>query len=176
MKINQGKRGMQIESMINLTNQTYNLKRSAIVNKRPTPVKVMKSKGTRVLSGYFEAKSTVDYDGVYNGRAIYFEAKSTKDVRFPLKNIHQHQMDYMEKVDKAGALCFFLIECKVMNTVFLVLYSTIKLYWENSKLGGRKSIPIDDFNYYAAGEVKTKNGVPLDYLPVLDKIIKEGTA
>ncbi len=156
MKINQGKRGMQIESMINLTNQTYNLKRSAIVNKRPTPVKVMKSKGTRVLSGYFEAKSTVDYDGVYNGRAIYFEAKSTKDVRFPLKNIHQHQMDYMEKVDKAGALCFFLIECKVMNTVFLVLYSTIKLYWENSKLGGRKSIPIDDFNYYAAGEVKTQ--------------------
>ncbi len=60
MKSNQGKRGMQLENMINLTNQTYNFKGAAVVNKRPTPVKVMKSKGTRVLSGYFESKSTVD--------------------------------------------------------------------------------------------------------------------
>jgi len=160
--------------MINHTNHAYNQKGLALVNKRPTPVKVMKSKGTRVLSGYFEAKSTVDYDGIYKGRTLCFEAKSTKDNRFPLKNIHQHQMDYMHKADKAGALCFFLIECKVMNTVFLVLFSTMQLYWENAKLGGRKSIPIDDFNYYAAGDVRSGNGVVLDYIPVLDELIKEG--
>ncbi|OTX33627.1 Holliday junction resolvase [Bacillus thuringiensis serovar brasilensis] len=38
--------------------------------------------------GSMKLKSTVDYDGVYKGRAIEFEAKSTENVtRFDLKNI-----------------------------------------------------------------------------------------
>lgn len=51
----------------------------ALINKRPTPVKVLKSKGGRLLNGLYEDKSTVDYDGVYKGRAIAFVAKSTKN-------------------------------------------------------------------------------------------------
>lgn len=176
MGTNQGKRGMAFEAMINHTNHSYALKNLAVINKRPTPVKVMKSKGTRVLQGFYESKSTVDYDGVYKGRAIYFEAKSTKSNRFPLKNISQHQMDHMYKADRAGALCFFLIESKNTNQVFLVLFSTMQHFWEHAKLRGSKSIPIDDFNYYAAGEVRSGNGVPLDYLPVIEKLMKEGAA
>lgn len=47
--------------------------------------------------------------GAYK-QAIAFEAKSTeKDTRFDLKNIAQHQLDYLEKAEKMGAICFFLM-------------------------------------------------------------------
>ncbi len=73
----------------------------ALINKLPIPVKVLKSKGDRVLTGFYGAKSTVDYDGVYKGRAVAFEAKSReKDTRFDLKNIAQHPLDYLEKAEK----------------------------------------------------------------------------
>lgn len=62
--------GMAFEMLINLANEMYQSGGVALINKRPTPVKVLKSKGGRVLSGFYEAKSTVDYDGVYKGRAI----------------------------------------------------------------------------------------------------------
>ncbi len=79
----------------------------ALINKRPTPVKVLKSKGGRVLNGFYEAKSTVDYDGVYKGRAIAFEAKSTeKDTRFDLKNIAQASIGLSGESRKDGCDLF----------------------------------------------------------------------
>ncbi|MEH7536400.1 Holliday junction resolvase RecU [Bacillus toyonensis] len=116
-----GNRGMAFEMLINLANEMYRRGQVALINKRPTPVKVLKSKGGRVLNGFYEAKSTVDYDGVYKGRAIAFEAKSTeKDTRFDLKNIAQHQLDYLEKAERMGAICFFLIEFSKDKSVFAV--------------------------------------------------------
>ncbi|WP_153465070.1 Holliday junction resolvase RecU [Sediminibacillus terrae] len=167
-----GKRGMSFENTITYANNVYLNKGVAVINKRPTPVKVTKSKGTRVLSGFFEEKSTVDFDGVYKGRAIYFEAKSTKnDTRFDLKNIHKHQVDYMYETQKAGALCFFLIEFRGAREVFLVPFDFIHHYVVNADRGGRKSIPREDFNYYSAGLVEAKNGVPLDYLSIVEALL-----
>lgn len=65
-----GNRGMAFEKLINLTNEMYQRGGVALINKRPTPVKVIKSKASQVIKGFYEAKSTVDYDGVYKGRAI----------------------------------------------------------------------------------------------------------
>nr|BDD46685.1 hypothetical protein 24 [Bacillales bacterium] len=49
-----------------------------------------------MVHGLLEKPSTVDYDGTYMGKSIVFEAKSTKDFkRFPLKNIHDHQVKYL---------------------------------------------------------------------------------
>lgn len=81
-----GNRGMHFEKLINLANEMYQIGRVALINKRPTPVKVIKSKGSQVINGFYESKSTVDYDCVYKGRAIAFEAKSTENAtRFDLK-------------------------------------------------------------------------------------------
>nr|WP_142311989.1 Holliday junction resolvase RecU [Bacillus toyonensis] len=70
-----GNRGMHFEKLINLANEMYQRGGVALINKHPTPVKVLKSSGGRVLNDFYEAKSTVDYDGVYKGRAIAFETK-----------------------------------------------------------------------------------------------------
>lgn len=48
---------MAFEKLINLANEMYLRGGVALINKRPTPVKVF------VLSGFYEAKSTVDYGG-----------------------------------------------------------------------------------------------------------------
>lgn len=118
----------------------------ALINKRPTPVKVLKSKGGRVLNRFYEAKSTVDYDGV----SVAFEAKSTESAtRFDLKNIAQHQLDYFEKAEKMGAICFFLIEFSKDQSIFAVSLSVIQSYVRISQqLKGKKSIPRADFDIY----------------------------
>ena len=93
-KIASGNRGMAFESDINSTNQYYRDHDLAIITKRPTPINVVKvdySKGATITQAYFETQSTTDYNGVYKGHYIDFEAKSTHgSTAFPLSNIpHQ---------------------------------------------------------------------------------------
>ncbi|MGG1339722.1 Holliday junction resolvase RecU [Bacillus toyonensis] len=168
----QGNRGMAFEMLINLVNEMYQRGGVALINKRPTPVKVLKSKGGRVLNGFYESKSTVDYDGVYKGLAIAFEAKSTeKDTRFDLKNIAQHQLDYLEKAEKMGAICFFLIEFSKDKSVFAVPLSIIQSYVRMShQPKGKKSIPRSDFDIYGYLVEQTERA-PVDYLQYIDETV-----
>lgn len=167
-----GNRGMAFEMLINLSNEMYQRGGVALINKRPTPVKVIKSKGSQVINGFYEAKSTVDYDGVYKGRAIAFEAKSTeKDTRFDLKNIAQHQLDYLEKAEKMGAICFFLIEFSKDKSVFAVPLSIIQSYVRMShQPKGKKSIPRADFDIYGYLVEQTERA-PVDYLQYIDEAV-----
>lgn len=167
-----GNRGMAFEMMIDMVNKQYAARNIALINKRPTPVKVLKSKGTKVLSGYFEEKSTVDYDGVYEGKSITFEAKSVDGKRFDLKNIHKHQLEYLQKAQKHGAHSFFLIEFRAMREVFFVTLSFVENYIRRAEQGGRKSIPYDDFTVYGY-TVERGNEVSLDYLAIIDKLAME---
>ncbi|GAB2558339.1 Holliday junction resolvase RecU [Gracilibacillus alcaliphilus] len=171
MTVYTGKRGMELENLINYTNQVYKNKGTALIDKVPTPVKVLRKRGNRITEGFYENKSTVDYQGVYKGQAICFEAKSTTALRLPLKNIHKHQIDYLHEAQKLGAICFFIVEFTAQREVYLAPFDFIHLAVINADKGGRKSIPYDDFNYYAAGMLQSQNGVPLDYLSAVDKLI-----
>ncbi|PGF06486.1 Holliday junction resolvase RecU [Bacillus pseudomycoides] len=166
-----GNRGMAFEMLINLSNEMYQREGVALINKRPTPVKVLKSKGGHVLKGFYESKSTVDYDGVYKGRAVAFEAKSTQSLtRFDLSNIAQHQLDYLEKAEKMGAVCFFLIEFSGNQTVFLVPLSVIQSYVRMShQPNGKKSIPRADFDIHGYLVDRTERA-PVDYLRYVDEL------
>ncbi|HDR4727310.1 Holliday junction resolvase RecU [Bacillus cereus] len=168
----QGNRGMAFEKLINLSNEMYQREGVALINKRATPVKVLKSAGGRVLNGFYEAKSTVDYDGVYKGRAVAFEAKSTQSLtRFDLSNIAQHQLDYLEKAEKMGAVCFFLIEFSKDQTVFLVPASVIQSYVRMShQPNGKKSISRADFDIYGYLVEQTERA-PVDYLQYVDEAV-----
>ncbi|KPU59567.1 Holliday junction resolvase RecU [Bacillus wiedmannii] len=168
----QGNRGMAFEKLINLSNEMYQREGVALINKRPTPVKVLKSAGGRVLNGFYEAKSTVDYDGVYKGRAVALEAKSTQSLtRFDLSNIAQHQLDYLEKAEKMGAVCFFLIEFSKDQTVFLVPASVVQSYVRMSyQPNGKKSISRADFDIYGYLVEQTERA-PVDYLQYVDEAV-----
>ncbi|HFK1685261.1 TPA: Holliday junction resolvase RecU [Bacillus tropicus] len=168
----QGNRGMAFEKLINLSNEMYQREGVALINKRPTPVKVLKMVYGRVKDGYYESKSTVDYDGVYRGRAIAFEAKSTNEInRFDLKNIAQHQLDYLEKAEKMGAICFFLIGFTKDQSTFAIPLSVIQSYVRMSQQPkGKKSIPRVDFDIYGYLVEQTERA-PVDYLQYIDDAV-----
>lgn len=168
MTVYTGRRGQTFEKLLDYTNRIYQNQGRCLIQKRPTPVKVLKTQGRRVLSGVYEAKSTVDYDGLYRSRAIVFEAKSTKLKRFPLDMLANHQIQYLDAAEKHGAISFVIIEMRDINKVFIVTNTKIQEYILNAKKGGRKSIQIDVLNDIGF-LVESSNGVPLDYLKVLDE-------
>jgi recombination protein U len=164
-------RGMAFEQSLDYTNQFYENQGVAVINKRPTPVKILGQNGRGMINGFLEKPSTVDYDGTYAGRSIVFEAKSTKELtRFPLDNVHEHQVEYLAKCHRCGAISFLLVEFAKHQTVYLLPYEVLAHYWQRAKKGGRgtKSIPLQDFEIHAY-EVRPGR-VPVDYLAVVGKV------
>ena len=139
-------RGMSLEEDINLSNEYYRDMGIALINKRPTPINIVKvdySKGARITDAYFEKQSTTDYNGVYKGKYIDFEAKNTKsETSFPLSNISEHQVIHLKNVIKHGGIAFFIICFQLKNEVYLLDASFVIEFYEK---GGRKSIPYNVF-------------------------------
>ncbi|WP_206773305.1 Holliday junction resolvase RecU [Bacillus cereus group sp. N6] len=163
--------GLSLERTINQSNEIYKQKSRALITKRSTPIQVLKSKGKQIISGLYAKKSTVDYEGIYNGYAVAFEAKSTiNSSSFPLKNIYEHQISYLEQAEKMGALCFFLLEFRTLNIVYLMPFKVVHGYIKRAQQGYRKSIPLNEFNLYGY-KVCNQKEIPLDYLPYIDELI-----
>lgn len=176
IKISQGNRGMAFENMLERANDQYDKADIAVINKLPTPVKVIRLRMGRIIDGVYDKKSTVDYKGTYKGRSIYFEAKSTiETTRFDLNNIHLHQVEYLEKVQRHGAICFFLIEFSKKGEVYFVTLPVIQMALLHASADGPKSIPYKDFKEYAYLVPKTKRAL-IDYLVYVDKLIEESAA
>ncbi|MBU7320303.1 Holliday junction resolvase RecU [Paenibacillus oleatilyticus] len=164
-------RGMDFEALIERSNSAYETEGLAIVNKRPTPVRVVKNvKGK--LSGFYEKPSTVDFDGTLSGgRSVVFEAKQVKKApRFDLDNISDHQVEYLAKCHLLGGIAFVLIELVQVNTIYLLPYPTFKTFWDRREDGvrGCKSISLEALDVHA--EVVKSGLVPVDWLPVVNKI------
>lgn len=139
-------RGMSLEEDINLSNDFYRDSGIALINKRPTPINIVKvdySRGARITDAYFEKQSTTDYNGVYKGRYIDFEAKNTKSTTsFPLSNISEHQIVHLKNVLKHGGIAFFIISFQMKDEIYLLDASFVIDFYEHGK---RKSIPYEVF-------------------------------
>ena len=139
-------RGMKFENDINLSNEYYRDKGICLITKRPTPINIVKvdyTKGAKITNAYFEKQSTTDYNGVYKGKYIDFEAKNTKNkTSFPLANISAHQIEHLKQVLKHGGIAFFIIQFESLKEVYLLDASFVIHHYEN---GERKSIPYEVF-------------------------------
>ena len=169
-KFSTANRGMSLEGDINLTNEYYKEKDLCLITKRPTPINVVKvdySKGAIITNAYFEKQSTTDYNGVYKGRYIDFEAKSTKNsTSFPLANITTHQIKHLNGVIRHGGIAFFIIEFAVHDETYLLDASFVIDFYEN---GDRKSIPYSVIK--EKGHLIKKAYIPrLDYLPIIEEV------
>lgn len=164
-------RGMDLEEDINLSSEYYREKNLCLITKRPTPINVVKvdySRGARIIDAYFEKQSTTDYNGVYKGRYIDFEAKSTKTkTSFPLANISPHQIKHLKAVKSNGGIAFFIIEFVTNdNETYLVDADYIIKFIED---GERKSIPYKEI--VKNGHLIKRGYIPrLDYLPVIEEV------
>jgi len=150
-------RGMILEEIIELSNKHYLKTGQALIQKVPTPVKVLKCKGSKI-EGFWEKKSTVDFVGVANGKSICFDAKETKGKSLPLQNIHEHQLKFMRDWRGQGGEAFLIVYFKDIDKIFKTNIDDIMgfVIMEN-----RKSIPLSYFEEYAK-ELKIK--IPLEFL------------
>ncbi|MEK5272573.1 Holliday junction resolvase RecU [Aeribacillus sp. FSL K6-8394] len=168
MAVSYANRGMSFEHLIERTNQQYFMKGIATIQKVATPWKVIR-KGKQIVSAFPEKKSTVDFIGIYNGRAIAFDAKSTRErTRFPLSNIEEHQFNFLKQWKNNSGISFLLIDFTKKQEVYFLTLSELEKWWNEAEKGGRKSIPYEWF-VENCNLVKSKNGILLDYLGVIEK-------
>jgi len=166
-----GLRGSAFEEMIDMTNQLYAQRGLAIIQKVPTPITPIEvdNKARTITSAYFEKKSTVDFIGVAQGLAICFDAKETRQLNLPLRNIHPHQIDFMETFRKQKGVSFLLVHFHVKGEIFLLPSEVLAGYHLQAQKAGRKSIPYSVFDHEYI--VPNKNGFPIHYLVAVNAYI-----
>ena len=131
-------KGSELEKAINKTNLMYRKDKTALILKVPVPI-------IYTATGMKAQTSTVDYTGLINsGIHVAFDAKECENkTSFPLKNIHDHQLLYLQLVKDLHGLAFFAMWFKkLQDQIYIVPISLVQKYWSGTQ---RKSIPITDF-------------------------------
>lgn len=168
-QINYANRGMDLENLLNQSNEYYLEINRAVIYKKPTPITISEVKyGNKervITKAYFRTPSTLDYNGIYRGLYIDFDAKETKNkTAFPLANLHEHQLLHIKRVIEHGGISFLII---YMNSNFYYLdgKDIINFVKENA----RKSIPfsyIEERGIIIEQKIKPR----LNYLDIIDQI------
>lgn len=168
-------RGMHFEEMINQSNLFYLDRGMAVIHKKPTPIQIVqvdypKRSAVKITEAYYKEASTTDYNGVYKGYYIDFEAKATQLLtRFPLDNIKAHQLDHMKACQKQGGISFVLVYFTKRQECYLLPLDFVARYYDQQE-NGRKSIPYEKIQAEAF-LVHQQVNPRLDFLPAVDQYI-----
>ena len=162
-----GLRGSVLEDMINMTIGYYLEKGLALIQKIPTPIKPINiDKTTRHITlAYFDQKSTVDYIGAVQGIPVCFDAKESAVNTFPMQNVHEHQIRFMEQMEQQGGISFILLYYSHLDEAYYLPLRDLKYFWDRAQNGGRKSFTYDEIDKTL--QIRIKNGVYLHFLEQL---------
>ena len=166
-------RGMTLENELNSSNEYYKEIKVAYIYKKPTPIKITKvdypSRNKAVIKeAFFTTPSTTDYNGLYKGKYIDFEAKETKSTTsFALQNIHSHQIEHLKNIDDNNGIAFIIVRFTTLDETYLLPAKDLLNYINNFN---KKSIPLE---YFKKNAYLIKNSyIPrIDYLKIVDFII-----
>lgn len=168
--------GMTLESDIESTNAYYLNNGIAVIHKKPTPIQVVNvsypaRNKAKITEAYYKTPSTTDFNGVYMGKYIDFDAKETNSTTsMPLKNVHPHQIDHLKGVHQQKGIGFLIVHFKKYNQYFLLPAEILFSFWDTQhhEESGRKSIPYSVF-------LDKAYLIPFGFQPRLDylKVVKE---
>ncbi|HOW38221.1 MAG TPA: Holliday junction resolvase RecU [Bacillota bacterium] len=167
-------RGMDLEAAINATNDYYAENDIAYIYKKPVPIQIVKvdyerRSAARISEAYYKIPSTTDYNGIYRGRYIDFEAKETKTkTAFPMKNIHEHQVLHLDHIVRHGGIGFIIVAFTTVGKTFLLDASHVVEFYRRAD-EGRKSIAYDEFERFGH-EIPEGYIKRLDYLKIVDSV------
>ena len=170
--VSSANRGMNFETMINQTNEFYRDNDIAIIYKKPIPIQIVnvdyqRRSAAKITEAYYKLPSTTDYNGIYKGRYIDFEAKETKSkTSFPIKNIHEHQVEHLNRVKSHGAISFIIVYFSSIERIYFLDSDDVSFFYKRSKTG-KKSITLSEFEERAY-PIKEGYRKPVDYLSVID--------
>ena len=166
-EINYKNRGMNLETIINEACKYYLDNDIAVIYKKPTPIGVVDvdyKNGAVIKKAYFKEPSTLDYNGLYKGKYIEFDAKECHNkTSFPLSNIHIHQINHINNIINHGGIAFLIISMN--NNYYLFKGENLLEFINNEK---RKSIPfniIDSIGY----KLNYNYNIGLDYIKGIKK-------
>ena len=170
--IDYANRGMDLEGIINDTNKYLLENDIALIYKKPTPIGIVdvsyQNNKQVITKAYFASPSTLDYNGIYRGKYVEFDAKETQsNTSFPLSNIHKHQLEHIEKVIYFGGIVFLIVRFTNLNLTFLLMGEDIISFKD---IYQRKSIPLDYFKEHGF-IIDLKYNPRLDYIKIVDSII-----
>ena len=171
--VSYGNRGMFLEDMINKTNEYYINEGIALIYKKPTPIGVasvsFSNHKREIERAFFKEQSTLDYNGVYKGKYIDFDAKETKSkTAYPISNVHPHQIEHIRRVLKHQGIAFLIIRMHGIN--YLFKGEDFIDFIDNND---RKSIPYDYIS--EKGYIIKEGYIPaLDYIKVIDDVYFKG--
>lgn len=171
-------RGKTLEDELSESNDYYLSRGIAVIHKKPVPVQIVNvnypARSAAVITeAYFRTPSTTDFNGVWKGQYIDFEAKETKShTSFPLQNIHDHQVEHMQNVHKQRGISFLIVRFSSLDRYFVVPYDIFACFWDRMKKGGRKSITLDEFENDTI-EISPGFMPTLDYLQALTTLIEK---
>ncbi|GAE34606.1 Holliday junction resolvase RecU [Halalkalibacter akibai] len=167
-------RGMTLEEDLNETNLFYLQRKKAVIHKKPTPVQIVqvdypKRSAAVIKEAYFKQASTTDYNGVYRGRYLDFEAKETKNKKsFPLQNFHTHQIEHMKQVLAQDGITFVILRFSLTDEVYLLDGKDL-IHFYDQKENARKSIRKADIEKLGF-LIKIGYQPRIDYLKVIDSV------
>ena len=163
-----GLRGSILEDMVNITNEKYREKGIALVQKIPTSIKPVQfdKEHRHITLAYFDQKSTVDYIGAVQGIPVCFDAKECASDVFPIHNIHEHQVRFMEDFEKQGGVSFLLIYFSNRKEVYYLRFDKMMEFW-NRQFEGKKHFKYDEME--KDFQIPIKNHTFLHYLETLNQ-------
>lgn len=166
---------MDLEKMINSSNEYYINHDIAYIYKKPIPIKIVEvsypcRKKAIITKAFYSTPSTTDYNGIYKGFYIDFEAKETQSkTSFALSNIHNHQLNHLNNISNHNGIAFIIIRFCAYNEIYILEHECLKNYLINTKT---KSLPYK-WIIKNAHLIKEKFSPTLDYLKVIDNIIEK---
>lgn len=113
-----------------------------------------------------ESKAEPDYGGALapDGRAIYYDAKTTRREVLDFDNLHAHQIEFLERAGRVGAIAGFLVEFSAHQEVYFLPIQIVVLWRDKAT---RKSIPYQFFANHLALVPPGKGLVLFDYLAAI---------
>ena len=65
---------------------------------------------------------------------------------FPLQNVHEHQVKFMEDFEKQGGKAFLIIYYTSEQKFYYLHIRQLLIFWNRAKEGGRKSFRMEELD------------------------------
>ena len=155
-----GLRGSVLEESLNHMIEDYRRQNLALIQKVPTPITPIEidPHSRHITLAYFDRKSTVDYIGVVQGIPVCFDAKECAADTFPLHNIHEHQVAFMQDFENQNGIAFLVIFFSARAQYYYMPFEEMMKFWNRAEQGGRKSFTYDELDpdFFLGTEGKTQ--------------------
>ncbi|QQK79927.1 Holliday junction resolvase RecU [Salicibibacter cibi] len=169
---NNGNRGMRLEDDINESIAYYRREKLAVIHKKPTPVQIVNvdypaRSRAKITEAYFRQASTTDYNGVYRGCYLDFEAKETRQKQsFPFKNFHEHQLRHLADVDEQQGCAFLILRFAETDEIFVMKASVfVQLKERSTRKSLQKQVIAENSLAVSSGFIP-----PIDFLPAVHRL------